>query len=100
VEKIVSAVVQEDVDVLGLSVLSGSHLELGRELMDSLRAQGVEDVLVLMGGIIPREDIPKLKELGVDGVFPVHSTLQGIEQFIRDEVPRKKSGYSPERTGT
>ena len=100
VEKIVSAVVQEDVDVLGLSVLSGSHLELGRELMDSLRAQGVGDVLVLMGGIIPREDIPRLKELGVDGVFPVHSTLQGIEQFIRDEVPRKKSGYRPERTGT
>jgi methylmalonyl-CoA mutase C-terminal domain/subunit len=100
VEKIVSAVVQEDVDVLGLSILSGSHLELGRELMDSLRAQGVGDVLVLMGGIIPREDIPKLKELGVDGVFPVHSTLQGIEQFIRDEVPRKKSGSGPERTGT
>jgi methylmalonyl-CoA mutase C-terminal domain/subunit len=100
VEKIVSAVVQEDVDVLGLSILSGSHLELGRELMDSLRAQGVGDVLVLMGGIIPREDIPRLKELGVDGVFPVHSTLQGIEQFIRDEVPRKKSGSGPERTGT
>ena len=90
VEKIVSAVVQEDVDVLGVSILSGSHLELGRELMESLKAQGIGDVLVLLGGIIPREDIPKLKEFGVDGVFPVHSTLQGIEQFIRDEVPRKR----------
>jgi len=90
VEKIVSAVVQEDVDVLGVSILSGSHLELGRELMESLKALGIGDVLVLLGGIIPREDIPKLKEFGVDGVFPVHSTLQGIEQFIRDEVPRKR----------
>ncbi len=92
VDKIVSAVVQEDVDVLGVSVLSGSHLELGRELMDALKAQGIRDVLVLLGGIIPREDVPRLKEMGVDGVFPVHSTLQGIEQFIREEVPKKKAG--------
>ena len=92
VDKIVSAVVQEDVDVLGVSVLSGSHLELGRELMDALKAQGIRDVLVLLGGIIPKEDVPTLKEMGVDGVFPVHSTLQGIEQYIREEVPRKKSG--------
>src|SRR5512142_1251009 len=70
VDKIVSAVVQEDVDVLGVSVLSGSHLELGRELMDALKAQGIRDVLVLLGGIIPKEDVPILKEMGVDGVFP------------------------------
>jgi methylmalonyl-CoA mutase, C-terminal domain len=90
IPKIVSAVVQEDVDVLGLSILSGSHLELCQELMGSLKEKGIGDVLVIVGGIIPKEDMVQLKSFGVDGVFPVHSTLQGIEQFIRDEVPRKK----------
>jgi methylmalonyl-CoA mutase C-terminal domain/subunit len=97
---IISAAIQEDVDVLGLSILSGSHVELCQELMEGLQERGIRDILVIVGGIIPREDIAVLKNCGVDGVFPVHSTLQGIEQFIRDEVPRKKSGYSPERTGT
>ena len=91
IEQIVSAVMQEDVEVLGLSILSGSHLELSQELMEKLREKGIGDVLVLVGGIIPREDIPRLKSLGIDGVFPVHSTLQDIEQFIREQVPRKKA---------
>ncbi|MBU1208672.1 MAG: cobalamin B12-binding domain-containing protein [Proteobacteria bacterium] len=89
-EQIVSAAMQEDVDVLGLSILSGSHLELGQELMALLRAKGIEDILVLVGGIIPREDIPLLKAQGIDGVFPVHSTLEEIEQFIGEQVSGKR----------
>ncbi|MDI6755094.1 MAG: cobalamin B12-binding domain-containing protein [Thermodesulfobacteriota bacterium] len=89
-EQIVSAAMQEDVDVLGLSILSGSHLELGQELMALLRAKGIGDILVLVGGIIPREDIPLLKAQGIDGVFPVHSTLEEIEQFIREQVSGKR----------
>jgi len=89
-EQIVSAAVQEDVDVLGLSILSGSHIELAEELMARLRAKGIKDILVLVGGIIPKEDIPLLKAQGIDGVFPVHSTLEEIEQFIREQVSCKR----------
>ncbi len=89
-EKIITAAIQEDVDVLGLSVLSGSHVELCQELMEGLREKGIKDFLVIVGGIIPREDIPLLKSSGVDEVFPVHSTLEGIEQFIRDQVYRRR----------
>ncbi len=88
--QIVAAALQEDVDVLGLSILSGSHLELAQEVMGELKAKGVKDILVLVGGIIPREDIPSLKAAGVDGVFPVHSTLDEIEIFIRQQVPIKR----------
>jgi len=90
IEQIVSAAVQEDVDVIGLSVLSGSHLELTQELMEQLREKKIRDMLVLVGGIIPREDIPLLKSQGVDGVFPVHSPLDEIEEFIRKQVPPKR----------
>ena len=90
VEQIISAAVQEDVDVLGLSILSGSHLELGQELMEALKTKGITNLLVLVGGIIPQQDVPVLKSHGIDGVFPVHSTLDEIEQFIREEAPRKR----------
>lgn len=90
IEQIVSAAVQEDVEVIGLSILSGSHLELTQELMEHLREKKIRDILVLVGGIIPREDIPLLKSQGVDGVFPVHSPLGEIEEFIRKQVPPKR----------
>jgi len=96
-EQIISAAIQEDVDALGLSILSGSHLELGQELMEGLKGRGIKDLLVLIGGIIPKEDIPLLKAQGVDGVFPVHSTLEEIEQFIREQVPRKREATLPEK---
>src|SRR5512143_4121649 len=89
-EKILSAASQEDVDALGLSILSGSHVELCQELMEGFRQKGIKDILVIVGGIIPREDIPLLKSSGVDEVFPVHSTLEGIEKFIRDQVYRRR----------
>ena len=92
-EQIVSAAVQEDVDVLGLSILSGSHIELAEELMARLRAKGIKDILVLVGGIIPKEDIPLLKAQGIDSVFPVHSTLEEIEQFIREQVSCKRGKH-------
>jgi methylmalonyl-CoA mutase C-terminal domain/subunit len=90
IEQIVSAAVQEDVEVIGLSILSGSHLELTQELMEQLREKKIRDILVLVGGIIPREDIPLLKSQGVDGVFPVHSSLDEIEEFIRRQVSPKR----------
>ena len=89
-DKIISAAIQEDVDVLGLSILSGSHVELCQELMEGFRGKGIRDILVIVGGIIPREDSPVLKKCGVDGVFPVHSTLEGVENFIREQVAKKR----------
>ncbi len=97
IEQIVNAVEQEDVDVLGLSILSGAHLELTKDLMEAFKAKGIEDVLVLVGGIIPKEDIPILKSYGVDGVFPIHSTLEEIENYIREEVPRKRKEFLAEK---
>ena len=90
IEQIVSAAVQEDVDVLGLSILSGSHVELGEELMAMLRAKGITDILILIGGIIPQGDIPLLKSQGIDGIFPVHSTLEQIAHFISEQVSRRR----------
>jgi methylmalonyl-CoA mutase C-terminal domain/subunit len=92
IEQIIRAVIQEDVDVLGLSILSGSHLELCQELMEGLKAKDIKDVLILVGGIIPREDIPLLQSCGVDRVFPVHSPLDKIEEFIREGVSRRRGG--------
>jgi methylmalonyl-CoA mutase C-terminal domain/subunit len=97
-EKIIMASIQEDVDVLGLSILSGSHVELCQELMEGFRAKGVKDLLVIVGGIIPKGDIPVLKSFGVDGVFPVHSTLEGIETFIREQVSLRR-GEKPQEKG-
>ena len=76
-----------DVDVIGLSVLSGSHMPLCQRFK-SLRAEyGLENVLWLVGGVIPQEDHQALKALGVDAVFPVGTPLQSIVDFIRENVP-------------
>ncbi|MBW2307942.1 MAG: cobalamin B12-binding domain-containing protein [Deltaproteobacteria bacterium] len=93
VDQIISAADQEDVDVIGLSILSGSHLEISRKLLSRMREKGLDDIPVLVGGIIPREDIPLLKEIGVQEVFPVHTPLNEIVSYIQEQVParRKKS---------
>ena len=86
VEQIVAAALQEDVDVIGLSVLSGAHLPIAEKLMAKLREQKMEDVLVLVGGNIPKRDFEKLKKLGVAEVFPTSSRFETIAEFIRKRV--------------
>ncbi|MBN2385059.1 cobalamin B12-binding domain-containing protein [bacterium] len=83
-EQIVSAAEQEDVSVIGLSVLSGAHLHLFEHVLDLLRQNKMEDVSVIGGGIIPDEDIPKLKALGVKYVFTPGAGLQDIIAKIRE----------------
>ena len=83
VEQIVEAALQEDVDVIGLSILSGAHLPIARKLMGRLREAGLEDTIVLVGGNIPERDAEPLKALGVAGVFPTGSRFQDIAAFIR-----------------
>lgn len=88
-EMIAEAALQEDVDVVGLSILSGAHMALCPRVIRLLREQGMEDVLVLVGGIIPDEDVPKLQALGVRGVFGPGTSTQEIVDFIRREVSQK-----------
>ena len=81
-EMIASAALQEDADVIGLSILSGAHNHIAPRLMDLLKAQGLDDVLVVIGGIIPDVDIPRLHEMGVKGIFLPGTPMQDIIDFI------------------
>jgi methylmalonyl-CoA mutase C-terminal domain/subunit len=85
-EMIVEAALQEDVDVVGLSILSGAHMALCPRIMELLRAQGMDDVVILVGGIIPAEDIAPLHEMGVRGVFGPGTNTADIAEFIRQQV--------------
>lgn len=91
IDQIVAAAVQEDVDVIGLSILSGSHLYYSRRLIKALKERGITDKLVIVGGVIPRWDIPVLKELGVAEVFPEGSSLDEIVDYLKKNV-RKAEG--------
>lgn len=85
-EEIVREARAERVDVLGLSILSGSHIPICRRIQTLLQEQELEDILWLVGGNIPDQDHEELKKLGVDGVFPVGTPLQSIVDFIRERV--------------
>jgi methylmalonyl-CoA mutase C-terminal domain/subunit len=82
-EQIVSAALQEDADVIGLSILSGAHNHIAPRLMTLLAENGLDDVLVVIGGIIPEIDIPKLEAIGVRGIFLPGTPLQAIVDFIK-----------------
>jgi methylmalonyl-CoA mutase C-terminal domain/subunit len=85
-EMIATAALQEDADVVGLSILSGAHNHIAPRLMELLHAKGLDDVLVVIGGIIPDVDIPKLKEMGVKGIFLPGTPMQEIIDFISHNV--------------
>ena len=85
-DQVVQAVIQEDADAVGLSLLSGAHLTLVPRVIEGLREHGRSDVLVLVGGIIPAADIPVLKDLGVAEVFTPGASTQEIIDFIRGAV--------------
>ena len=88
-EMIVSAAIQEDVDAIGLSILSGAHMHYFREVKRLLAEQGASDILLFGGGIIPDEDVPKLKALGVAAVFGPGTSTQEIVDFLRRAVPER-----------
>jgi methylmalonyl-CoA mutase C-terminal domain/subunit len=85
-EQIVETVVQEDADAVGLSVLSGAHMTLFERLAELLRERGIDDVVVIGGGIIPDEDIPELERLGVARIFTPGATTTEIVDWVRDNV--------------
>ena len=89
-EMIAAAALQEDVDAVGVSILSGAHNTLCPRIVQLLRDQGMTNCLVLVGGIVPQEDIPKLKELGVAAIFLPGTSTEDIVKFLRENVkPRE-----------
>ncbi len=88
-EQVVNAALQEDVDVVGLSVLSGAHMTLCPRIMELMKKEGLADVLVVIGGIIPDQDIPKLKALGVGEIFQPGASLEEIVTYVRKNVRKK-----------
>ena len=85
-EMVVSAALQEDVDVVGLSILSGAHMTLLPKITAGLKEKGLDDVLVTAGGIIPDDDIPALTEAGIDRVFGPGTTIREVAEYIRGNV--------------
>ena len=89
-EQVVQAVVQEDADALGLSLLSGAHMTLVPKVMDLLRGQGADDVVVVVGGIIPEGDIPELKKIGVAEVFGPGAPLPEIAEWLQQTLDSRE----------
>jgi methylmalonyl-CoA mutase C-terminal domain/subunit len=88
-EQIVETALQEDVEVIGLSILSGAHKALFPRIMELLKQKGLTDVMVFAGGIIPEEDIPELKKLGIKGIFGPGTSTETIIQFMLENVPKR-----------
>ncbi|MGZ6124007.1 MAG: cobalamin B12-binding domain-containing protein [Myxococcales bacterium] len=90
-EQVVSAAVQEDVDVIGISLLSGAHMTLVPRLIELLKEQKAEDIAVVVGGVIPDEDVPELKKLGASDVFMQDTTPETIVGRMREIASRRKA---------
>lgn len=90
--QIVDAAIQEDADIVGLSVLSGAHLTLFAEVMQGLRDRGSQDITVFGGGIIPQDDIPQLEAMGVARIFTPGTPTQAIVDWVQDHMRAEDSG--------
>lgn len=88
IDQIVNMAIQEDVDVIGLSIMSGAHIPLTRKLMEKLKELGIQDKMVFVGGVIPSKDIPILKEMGVKGVFPGGTPIEDAIAAIKASVKK------------
>lgn len=83
IDQIVSTAIQESVDIIGLSIMTGAHLPICHKLIKRMQTEKMEDVRIIVGGVVPKDDIPKLKEMGVQGVFPGGTSFDKIVQSIR-----------------
>jgi methylmalonyl-CoA mutase C-terminal domain/subunit len=86
VDQIIRVAIQEDVDVIGLSIMSGAHLTITKKLITKAREEGVNDKMVVVGGVIPAKDVEKLREMGVKGVFPGGASFKEIVEFLEENV--------------
>ena len=83
IEQIVKIAIQEDVDVIGLSIMSGAHIPIAKKLVQKVKERGIEDKMLVVGGVIPALDVAKLKELGISGVFPGGTPFSEIIDYLR-----------------
>ncbi|HPB29511.1 MAG TPA: cobalamin B12-binding domain-containing protein [Acidobacteriota bacterium] len=90
-EQIVAAALQEDVDVIGISILSGAHMHLFPKIMDLVKANQMDDVLVFGGGIIPEGDVPQLQAMGVAAIFPPGTSTQSVIDFLKERFQAAKA---------
>jgi methylmalonyl-CoA mutase, C-terminal domain len=88
-EQIAETALQEDVDVIGLSILSGAHKTLFPRIMELLKKQGLTDVMVFAGGIIPEEDVSEMKKLGIKEIFGPGTTTEEIIRYVMDNLPKR-----------
>ena len=86
VPSIMKQAIQESADVIGLSIMSGAHIPICKKLMDLAKKEKLDNVLVLVGGVIPSKDVPVLEEMGIRGIFPGGARFEDISQFIRQNV--------------
>ena len=86
VPSIVKMALEEDVDVIGLSIMSGAHIPIARRLMELIKKEGMENIIVVVGGVIPTRDIPVLREIGVQGVFPGGTPFDESIRFIKENA--------------
>ena len=86
VPSIVKMAVEEDVDVIGLSIMSGAHIPISKKIMELVKKEGLDDMIVVVGGVIPAKDIPVLREIGVAGVFPGGTPFEESIDFIKKSV--------------
>ncbi|MDY6853181.1 MAG: cobalamin-dependent protein [Thermodesulfobacteriota bacterium] len=88
-ESIAKVAVEEDVNVVGLSILAAGHIRIVQRTLQAFKEERLEDIMVMVGGTIPQEDIPRLKEMGVDGVFPPGSKTDLIVKFVEEKMSPK-----------
>ena len=88
VDQIVDIALQEDVDVIGLSIMSGAHIPIAKKLVQKVKEKGIDDKMLVVGGVIPAMDVPKLKELGISGVFPGGTPFSEIVDYLRTHAKR------------
>ncbi len=86
IDQIIHSAIQEDVDVIGLSIMSGAHLPICEKLMKKMKEKNMEDILVVVGGVIPKKDIPQLREMGVKGIFPGGTPFDESIRWIQENV--------------
>ncbi len=89
IEEIVATALEEDADVIGLSIYSGAHLPLSKKLIEQLKGRDITDKIILVGGNIPQRDVKTLKKYGITEVFPIGAKLENIVEFIKDRLKRQ-----------
>ncbi|MEA3359813.1 MAG: cobalamin-dependent protein [Thermodesulfobacteriota bacterium] len=89
VPSIMKTAIEEDVDVIGLSIMSGAHIPISKKIMEAVKEEGLDDVIVVVGGVIPTKDISLLKDIGISGVFPGGTSFEESIKFIKENVKFK-----------